>query len=388
MQTKLTLLFIFFALHLSAQDVRYEFANAQISNSGGNDFYEVDILVSSTAGFKMGSGQLYFDYNPQAFGNSVFSNGRMTVTTSGYLLGQTSGPFGLYTSFTENDNTAARISFSWQQALSSGCIPADNVSAVTAGLFHLQIQFIPGGTAFAPGVCFTSAGSFDDQTFTACGPGASCNFPDCGAEPGIQIINDAFDCSNAPLPAELLSFEAEKNGEASALLHWTTATEQQLSHFEIERSTGAKNWNNIGKVAASGFSFSEKEYRFVDDDIDLASTLSAQYYYRLKMVDIDDGFEYSAVRSVSFLGESSIDIYPNPTSWGVNISLPSAIGQKKDILVQVHSIAGKVLMEQYLSPEGGILEFPAFMDSGVYLLMIRGEKGQLDYRKRISLVRE
>ena len=386
MQTKLTLLFIFFALHLSAQDVFYEFANAQMTSSGGNDFYDVDILVSSTAGFKMGSGQLYFDYNPQAFGSSAFSNGLVTITTSGFLLGQTSGPFGIYTSFTANDNTPVRLSFSWQQALSSGCIPANNVSATAAALFHLQIQYISGGTAFAPNVCFASSGSFVDQTFTACGPDASCNFPDCGAEPGIQIFNDAFDCSNAPLPAELLSFDVQKEGETAVLLDWETATEQGVHYFEVERSINSQDWQSIGEVPAIGFSLSKQDYRFIDSDIQLSNR---HYYYRLKTVDLDLSTAYSRVRSVTFSDPGLFSLYPNPTSWGVHLHFPTVKSDlSKATHVQVHSMEGQLIFEQNILQQDSHLVFPAFMESGVYLVSMRGEKGVLENVRRITLVRD
>ena len=136
------ILFLLFCLPVMAQDVIYEFANAQQTTSGGNTFYDVDILVSTSSDFKMGSGQLYFDYNPQAFGNSVTANNRVNVTTAGYILGQLTGSFGIYGGFTTNDNTSTRVSFSWLQSFSSGCITGDNVTGTAMPLFHLQLQFM------------------------------------------------------------------------------------------------------------------------------------------------------------------------------------------------------------------------------------------------------
>ena len=48
---------------LSAQDVTFTFSNAQNTNDGMDDFYEVDVLIESAAGFKLGAGLLYFNYN-------------------------------------------------------------------------------------------------------------------------------------------------------------------------------------------------------------------------------------------------------------------------------------------------------------------------------------
>ncbi|MEO1032051.1 MAG: T9SS type A sorting domain-containing protein, partial [Bacteroidota bacterium] len=44
------------------------------------------------------------------------------------------------------------------------------------------------------GMCFYSDGIFQDQFFTACGGAATA---DCTNTPGVQITNDAYDCSEA-----------------------------------------------------------------------------------------------------------------------------------------------------------------------------------------------
>ena len=74
---------------LYGQDIHFTFANAQNTNDGSNDFYEVDVLIKSTVDFKLGSGLLYFNYNTAAFGPNVSANGKLEYTQpTGYILGE------------------------------------------------------------------------------------------------------------------------------------------------------------------------------------------------------------------------------------------------------------------------------------------------------------
>jgi len=378
-------LFMLFCLPAFAQDVIFEFANAQQTSSGGNTFYEVDVLVSTSSSFKMGSGQLYFDYNPQAFGTSVTANNQVTVSTAGYILGQLTGPFGIYGNFTTNDNTSARVSFSWLQSFSSGCITSDNVTPTAMPLFHLQLQYIPGGTAFSPDVCFTSAPPFDDQTFTACGPGA-CAVVDCGSVPGVRIINDAFDCTNA-LPLDLLSFDVKKDQQQNAIARWLTANEVNTSHFEIERSINTKDWTTIGKTPATGYSTGEQQYSFLDEGLRSLSALTNDVYYRLKMVDQDGAFSYSVIRSLPLERQQRFSVYPNPTVNSLYLQASSE-AFKGQMDLQLMNTNGKTVWSQtinFSSDEAYLLRLGDKLVPGVYFLRGKDQAGNEFYEQIIIM---
>lgn len=88
---------------------------------------------------------------------------------------------------------------------------------------------------------------------------------------------------------------------------WTTTAESNSDRFEIERSLNGKQWEKIGTVEAQGESAATIDYSFKD-----ATPAGADNYYRLKMIDKDLTFTYSGVRSVSFDGNLSLALYPNP----------------------------------------------------------------------------
>jgi len=97
-----------------------------------------------------------------------------------------------------------------------------------------------------------------------------------------------------PLPVELSKFTAQKikNG---ALLSWTTNSEINNSHFEIEFSYDGVNWNTIGIVQGAGNSFEINTYQFTHNEIG-----SGIHYYRLKQIDFDGTASYSNVKHLAF----------------------------------------------------------------------------------------
>jgi hypothetical protein len=120
----------------------------------------------------------------------------------------------------------------------------------------------------------------------------------------VTYVSGAGSCSGTS-PIELMSFTAEKTPQ-NILLKWSTATEENFSHFVIERSTDAVNFQQIGIVYGSGNSKHEIDYTYTDN-----SANQGAVYYRLKQVDIDGTFKYSPVSSVNVDITSPVFIYPS-----------------------------------------------------------------------------
>ncbi len=125
------------------------------------------------------------------------------------------------------------------------------------------------------------------------------------------------DKNNSALPVSWNEFAAQKiNNKVE--LNWQTASEKNTSHFVIERSIDAQNFSEIGLVKSAENSTQLSNYIFEDVNPQLAST----NYYRLKQMDIDGRFTYSNIVSVLFdVINSSVQVFPNPTSNELNIDL-------------------------------------------------------------------
>lgn len=102
----------------------------------------------------------------------------------------------------------------------------------------------------------------------------------------------AFEFGNIVVPVTLIDFSAsEKSGKS--LLLWSTATEINSSHFELERSTDGRNFETIGTVNANGNTNTRIDYQLFDYYPETGVN-----YYRLKIIDKDGQFEYSKTASI------------------------------------------------------------------------------------------
>lgn len=134
-------------------------------------------------------------------------------------------------------------------------------------------------------------------------------------------LGDAYIAKYAPsfpLPVTWKSFTAllQKNNEVA--LTWVTSSEQNLSHFEIEKSTDAAHWNKIAVVNAQGNTQTETVYEWLDKE-----NTGITAYYRIKQADINGNFFYSETEKVIRNSTNQISIYPNPCMMTLNVSLPN-----------------------------------------------------------------
>lgn len=123
----------------------------------------------------------------------------------------------------------------------------------------------------------------------------------------------------SPLPLTLVDFWGERiYSEELNRLFWTTESEFNTDRFVIERSLNqSRDFLPIGEVKAAGNSNETLYYTF--DDID--SRFAGEYYYRLKMYDLDGRYRYSQIIVIKVFEdaelseeETSYKIYPIPTT--------------------------------------------------------------------------
>ncbi|MFK7951103.1 MAG: T9SS type A sorting domain-containing protein [Saprospiraceae bacterium] len=373
------LLFISFNI-VQAQDITYIFANVQNTNDGVHDYYEVDILLSSTTDFKLGIGQIYLNYNTAAFGANVFANSNITFSydyASGYLIGEDAvGPFGTveYYSKIPNDNTSNRVSFSWVQEVSEGGL-TNSITSTPTALFHVKIKYTD--VTQDPDVCFESGSTFEDLTYTACGP-SSGGLADCNSHPGSQIFTDNFDCVGAVLPVEVLYFTGKAQDE-DVLLEWETASEINNSHFEVERSTNGLEFSTIGIVEGSGTTVEQQYYDFLDKN-----PVIGKNYYRLRQVDFNGDFEYTNVIVIEFDKEGvvttsvQVSAFPNPTIDVLNIKTKNLDIQG----YQIFNSLGQLMMEQQSLGSDNLHQINVKnLASGTYFIQLSGSDEHITFTK-------
>lgn len=152
-----------------------------------------------------------------------------------------------------------------------------------------------------------NAGTSTDGVATASGPAAPVDFPVAYTGFSQFVILNAS--GNSTLPIELLSFEAQRVSNTHVDLAWSTATEINSSHFEVERMLEDEEaFATVAELTAAGNSTTPQNYSIQDEN-----AYQGLSYYRLKSVDSDGSFTYSEVKAVS--GERiglQVGVFPNP----------------------------------------------------------------------------
>jgi hypothetical protein len=168
------------------------------------------------------------------------------------------------------------------------------------------------------------------------------------------------------LPVTLMQFTANRLNE-KVQLDWKTAQEVNSRGFYLERSNDGRTWNTLGFIASKGNTAVGFNYQFIDQ-----KPMNGLNLYRLKQVDLDGQYAYSAIASIRMgsIKNAMASVYPNPVkgTMFLKINVPSSITK-----IELINAAGQVV---YRTQRSGLnadasVQIPvASFKSGVYGLRI------------------
>ena len=198
---------------------------------------------------------------------------------------------------------------------------------------------------------------------------------------GIHSGNACFDPADdvtdactwtAPLalPVELTKFTAQRNG-ADVDLDWTTASEINNSHFDVQRSSNGRSYEDIGRVNGFGTTNAIQNYEFTDE-----MPAPGINYYRFIQVDRDGTSTTSPVRSVSFDATKNVRIYPNPVVDFVMVESP-----QENSTLRVYDTAGKLVLSEAI--DAGSAINTAGLSAGVYMFKVVDIQGATISTERV-----
>jgi hypothetical protein len=175
-------------------------------------------------------------------------------------------------------------------------------------------------------------------------------------------------CTTLPLSLLYFTGKVQRN---EVLLAWKTLNEQNTAQFQVEQSIDGKTYSAIGSVAAAGTVYNERSYSFTSN---ISTMVAPVAYYRLKMMDADGKFTYSAVVALQLQQKATtVTLYPNPVKPATTLTINTI--QKERINYSIIDYAGRILKttQTDLLPGANTLRLPATnLAAGVYTLHISG----------------
>ena len=176
----------------------------------------------------------------------------------------------------------------------------------------------------------TGTRSTINKTLAMRGPADSFSTWTCGGFP-------------APLPVELISFNAQLQDATTSKLNWVTASEINNDHFDIERSEDNIHFTKVGEKAGNGTTQNISKYEYLDHFG--VNVLSPILYYRLKQVDYNGAFIYSnVVKVVLTAKQDGVKVWYNRDVEKLQAII--TVNKNQQANIKVVDVSGKVLANQ------------------------------------------
>lgn len=209
-------------------------------------------------------------------------------------------------------------------------------------------------------------GHYTGGSWTDAGGSASGNVTTTGSITSNSISSFSpftLGYKSFPVPLKLLSFTAERRSGTS-YLKWTTENEENVSHFDVQRSYDGALYSTIANVTAHNTS-GIQHYSLNDN-----SPLRGIAYYRIRSVDMDGKFSYSKIAVVSEYDlRSSGFVVLNPVHAAITIL--NKTGIEGSYNYQVFNAGGQLICRGnvIMGINGGaLLPLPASVAAGQYIL--------------------
>ena len=153
-------------------------------------------------------------------------------------------------------------------------------------------------------------------------------------------------------------------------LGWSTYSEVNIDHFDVERSMDATNFRQISRVNAAGGQLnSSLNYSFLD-----ITAQRGTNYYRLAIVDVYGNYTYSKTIMVvvDVKGISVLVVYPNPFSTRVQIRVNCDMAEK--VAINILNSNGVKMSTQLAQTQVGdnniVINKVDALPSGVYYIEV------------------
>ncbi len=171
---------------------------------------------------------------------------------------------------------------------------------------------------------------------------------------------------SSTVPVILTAFKGTLQNNKTALLQWTTSSENNSKHFELEKSIDGISYRKIATMAAAGNSSITRNYNYADRE-----PLTEKSYYRLKSVDLDNDFKVSNVVLLKLSGvKQDMQVLGNPFKNNtLVVRFVKSIDSKGEL--RLTDMSGRLMARQNVGQGQQVITFnlpSGKLSTGVYLL--------------------
>lgn len=160
--------------------------------------------------------------------------------------------------------------------------------------------------------------------------------------------------ATAALPATLKSFSLTSTNAKKPLFSWVTVSEENVDRFTIRRSYNGTKYADVGTVAATGNSNSERSYTYTDQSL---NNYYKYIYYTLAIIDKDGKEKIS--KTLMFKNPDAISklitqIGPNPLKRPAELMVQYNADKEGSVQTKIYDLSGKLVLQSKISAFPGL----------------------------------
>ena len=176
------------------------------------------------------------------------------------------------------------------------------------------------------------------------------------------FFNSAIDCITTDV--ELLNFSG-RIIEQSNELTWSVATERNIKHYELLRSTDGQQFETIYKIEAKENENAIANYRYEDKAFEKTTN-----YYQLRYTDFSGRTKLSKTLLLNNSNKMiGVELYPNPASDFLSVNFESS--RTATNIIQIINKEGKEIYTEKFKITGGFNQLPidiSNLSTGIYFI--------------------
>lgn len=209
----------------------------------------------------------------------------------------------------------------------------------------------------------TISGSSTDDGYVVAGT-TSTTFADSFFTLGSITVNN-------PLPADVISFQANRTNSVEAVAKWVSASEQNCSHYELWLADEWEDDKLLAQTPGAGFSSEILSYQ------EVINIPHHDIILKLRQVDFDGRAEWVGIAFIPGINPNIPGIYPNPASETISLTDQKWI----EPTTQIFNTVGQVVLNTNQTSNISISHLP---DGMYYLILTNNGRMQTPIKFELS----